>query len=140
MATLRAMGGLLRWVTRWMAGLSLASAYAAGRFFGAVFRLVARKQWHRAIEQIQRSFPEKSPGEVGAMARRVFENGALNYVEVFRWVGGKEGELEPRITMDHPERIEAARARGKGVLILTAHVGNFDLMGLWAARRYPMTI
>jgi KDO2-lipid IV(A) lauroyltransferase len=120
--------------------MPLERAYALGRRCGALFRLVGRKQWQRAVDQLGRSFPDWSGEKVHATARKVFEEGALNYVEVFRWVGGSEAEIDARISMDHPERVEAARARGKGVLVLTAHIGNFDLMGLWAAKRYPMTI
>jgi KDO2-lipid IV(A) lauroyltransferase len=131
---------LLKFFTRLLSGLSLSSAYALGRFLGALFRVVARKQWRRALEQLARSFPEKGQDEIHGIAKRVFEHGAVNYIEVFRWIGGCEAELDARVAMPHPERVEAAMARGKGVLVLTAHIGNFDLMGLWAAKRYPMTI
>ena len=131
---------LLKLFTRLLCALPLSVAMAFGRGMGTLFRLVGRKQWRRALDQIGRCFPEMAPEEIRAMARRVFAYGATNYVEVFRWVGGKDAELDARVTINHPERVEAALARGKGILVLTAHIGNFDLMGLWAARRYPMTI
>ena len=36
------------------------------------------------------------------------------------------------------EHLEAARALGRGVVILTAHVGNFELAGAWVARTNPL--
>lgn len=37
------------------------------------------------------------------------------------------------------EHVEAARARGKGVAVLTPHIGCFEVIGLYIAARLPMT-
>lgn len=37
------------------------------------------------------------------------------------------------------EHVEAARARGKGVILLTPHFGCFELISLYVAARLPMT-
>ena len=37
------------------------------------------------------------------------------------------------------EHFEAARAQGKGVIILTPHIGCFEIIGLYVAARLPMT-
>jgi KDO2-lipid IV(A) lauroyltransferase len=37
------------------------------------------------------------------------------------------------------EYVEAARAQGKGVIVLTPHFGCFELIGLYVAARLPMT-
>lgn len=37
------------------------------------------------------------------------------------------------------EHVEAARAQGKGVIVLTPHFGCFELIGLYVAARLPMT-
>jgi len=37
------------------------------------------------------------------------------------------------------EHIETARAEGKGVILLTPHIGCFEVIGLYLAEKYPMT-
>lgn len=37
------------------------------------------------------------------------------------------------------ERLEAAHARGKGVLLLAPHLGCWELAGLWYSARHPVT-
>lgn len=37
------------------------------------------------------------------------------------------------------EHFEAARAQGKGVIMLTPHIGCFEVIGLYVAEKYPMT-
>lgn len=37
------------------------------------------------------------------------------------------------------EHFEAARALGKGVIVLTPHIGCFEVIGLYVASRFPMT-
>ena len=113
---------------------------ALGRRLGVAFGAVVGRQRTQAITELTRCYPEKSHDEIRAMVRRMFQNLGMNQVELFRWIGGKEDEIESRVTLLHPERAEQALARGKGVAVLTAHIGNWDLMGLWSAKRYPMTI
>lgn len=37
------------------------------------------------------------------------------------------------------EHFESARAQGKGVIVLTPHIGCFEIIGLYIAEKYPMT-
>jgi KDO2-lipid IV(A) lauroyltransferase len=71
----------------------------------------------------------------------MFEHQGMNVAEVLRWVGGGAAELRHRIVLDeNPPDREEVLGRAKGVLILAAHVGNFELMALYAAARFPLTI
>jgi KDO2-lipid IV(A) lauroyltransferase len=64
----------------------------------------------------------------------------VNQLEMLRWMGGGADELARRISVTGMEHATEALARKKGVLVLTAHIGNWDLMGLWAASQLPLTI
>jgi KDO2-lipid IV(A) lauroyltransferase len=51
-----------------------------------------------------------------------------NLVEFLRMAGGGMRPLRPLLEVRGWERIERARAAGRGVIILSGHVGNFDLL------------
>jgi KDO2-lipid IV(A) lauroyltransferase len=123
-----------------MARLPLPVALAMGRGLGRFFGLVVARQRRRALAHLAQCLPEKSDAERRAICRRMFANLGMNTIEMFRWIGGAESELQTRIRFDGTDTAREALARGRGVLVLTAHIGNFDLMGLWAASRYPLTI
>ncbi len=102
--------------------------------------LLVRRHREIVLAELARCFPGDSESALKDRLLRVFQHIGMNYMEVFRWIGGKMDELESRITVEGAEHVEAARARGRGVLVLIGHIGNWDLMGLWAARHYPLTI
>lgn len=131
---------LLRSFSAGMACLPLGIALALGRGLGRLFSIVVPRQRRRAMTHLARCFPEKSEEERRGICRRMFTNLGMNIVELFRWMGGKEVELKLRITAEHEDRMLETLARGKGAIGLVAHIGNFDVMGLWGASRFPLTI
>ncbi len=131
---------LLRILCRFITALPLTAALALGRGLGTLGYLLARRHRAAVLQEMARCFPGESRSCLKARLHRVFCHIGMNYMEVFRWIGGKTEELERRITVDGAEHMDEARARGRGVLVLLAHAGNWDLMGLWSARRYPLTI
>ena len=123
-----------------VAALPLAAARALGRGLGSVAYQVARRHRVEVLAEMARCFPGEEPAALKARLRRVYRNLGVNAMELLRWVSGGREELESTIRTQGFEHVETVLARGRGGLVLTAHVGNFDLLGLWAARRYPLTI
>ena len=87
--------------------------------------------------------PEASRPELEAKARDVFRMSARNFGELLRL-----RHLTPKQLIDLvpvPDKdvavMNAAHERGQGVIIATAHMGAFDLLGhAIAARGVPMTV
>ena len=73
--------------------------------------------------------PEADEKAVRQIARRVFYNAARNYYELWHLVGrGRQAVSEAvEIPSEDVGHLEEAVRLGKGVLIVGAHVGNFDL-------------
>lgn len=124
-----------------LAHLPRRAALRLGRGLGTFFGAVIRYRRAAAADALRRSLPELSAGArrrlVDAMYRSLFANG----VEVLRLAGGAPDNPLELVTFEGEEHVRAARQRGRGVLILTAHLGNFELLAMFAARRgYPLTI
>ncbi len=94
------------------------------------------------LETLARCFPEKTEGERRAIYAEVCRHQALNVMELMRHAGGRETELSGLFEVRGREHVEAARAGGKGVLILIAHIGNYALLALQVSRLigYPLSI
>jgi KDO2-lipid IV(A) lauroyltransferase len=71
--------------------------------------------------------------DVPEMAREVFENFALSFVDFLRLGRLPAGELRRAVEVHGAEHLEAARASGRGVILLSAHVGNWELGAAWLA-------
>lgn len=131
---------ILRGICRGAAKLSIPATMFIGRNLGKLAFKVVNRHRETVLAEMARCFPGDNRDELQERLCRVFQHMGMNYLEVFRWIGGKADELANRIRPVGKENMEAALARGRGVLVLTAHTGNWDLMGLWAARNYPLTI
>ena len=119
---------LIRILARWIGSMSPRRGLRVGRFLG---RLLFR--WHGryreiAVENLRNAYPEKEVKETRDIAARVFENlGTLLY-EICRSTILSDDDYSRLVTVDGRHHIEKAHARGKGVLLLTAHFGNWEYL------------
>lgn len=125
-----------------MAGLPLRWARALARQWGWLMAHVIRLRRGYVLATLARCFPEKTPADCRAIYAEMCRHQALNLMELFRFAGGKEAELGSLLEVHGEEIVIKALERGQGVLILIAHFGNYDLMGLFASKLfgYPLNI
>lgn len=73
--------------------------------------------------------------------RAAFHMQAYNYYDLFRLASLSAQEIEARATVEGWEHLEAAVGRGKGVILVSAHFGNLDvLLQLLGLRGVPATV
>lgn len=74
-------------------------------------------------------FPEKSAAELD----RIGEDAAANFigylVDFFTWDRLSKDELSARVVWHGYEHIETLRAAGKPFMVMTAHLGNWEIAG-----------
>ena len=133
---------VLRGLARAVAALPAGAATALGNGIGWTLARVVRLRRTYVLETLARCFPEKTPVERQALYAEICRQQARNVVEVLRYAGGREAELAARLDVSGKEHVEAARALGKGVLVLIAHFGNYALLALQVPRLfgYPLSI
>jgi KDO2-lipid IV(A) lauroyltransferase len=101
---------------------------------------LAQGERRRAVmDSLARLAPDESPAGRRRLARRTFRNIATTSVDLFRLPSASREEVTGMIAVRGREHIDAARTLGKGVIIVTAHLGPFELGGAWAAAvGYPV--
>lgn len=83
--------------------------------------------------------PIVGAGAADEAAREAFRWYGRYWAETFRMQDLTDAEVDARVRCDGWERIAAAYEAGKGALLVTAHLGNWDAGGRWAAKRWPLT-
>ena len=121
-----------------------------GQFVGRAALFLIPKRHYIALENIRQSLPfmmEKTGWNSGlhtpeAIAQVMFCNLGISMVETCRLYHGRGSKIIDKIEVRGREHLEAARARGKGVVILTGHCGNWELAALALARQFnsPMSV
>jgi Kdo2-lipid IVA lauroyltransferase/acyltransferase len=105
-----------------------------GMLGGLAFHLVgaARTKTLRNLEKVYGA--SKTPEEIRKMAKRVFVMIGKNAGEIIRAVSINDIERFKKLVHVHNEdRLYEAISKGKGVIILTAHLGAFELVGTYMA-------
>ncbi len=94
-----------------------------------------------AEENVARSLPGCDATERRRIVRRVGYHLARNYLDFLALPFLSRERLEHTFVWEGREHLERARERGKGVLVLSAHIGAFDLLAAAVARQgWPLTI
>ncbi len=115
-------------------------ALALGRRLGALAWLASRRDRARALEHLALAFPELDPGRRAALGRACFEQHTTNLLETLHALGRRPGAIVERIRVDGWERVEGPLAAGRPLFVLTAHCGNWELVGaVFTARGIPLT-
>jgi KDO2-lipid IV(A) lauroyltransferase len=121
--------------------LPLGAALAIGRRLGWVYGSVIRYHRQDAIDSLTRAFPEKPQYEILEIVRRMYANLGMNLAEVFRLGKVTDEFLRENIEFEDGEHVRAALLRNRGAVILTGHLGNWDLLAAIAPRLgYPLTV
>lgn len=95
-------------------------------------RLVAAENISRAMPYIvqQQQCQKGSTPSVQGLVSEVFGNIGSALVEVCRLYHGRGSDIFKRIDLKGREHYEAAHARKKGLIFLSGHCGNWELMAL----------
>ncbi len=104
-----------------------------GRF---VYALGIRRKV--TLDNLAHAFPELPEGERRRIAKGAYANMAWGVVESITTSRLSRAELDRLLVVENEELLERARAEGKGVLLVTAHFGSWELLGCALAGRVPI--
>ncbi len=109
---------------------------------GRLMFLVDRKHRRIAVDNLTRAFGcEKKPYEIKMLAKHVFQNLAGIVFEVGWSLGLKRRDFHKHFSIEGLSRLVTAYEKDKGVLVLTAHFGNWEFLTIIAAMiGYPTSI
>jgi KDO2-lipid IV(A) lauroyltransferase len=91
----------------------------------------------RVVErQIAAAFPELRRAAVLKLARQSYEHLGRSFIETALLDSlGKDGLQQLVETVEGWEEIEQAMSKGKGAVLVTGHIGNWELAGAYVAAR-----
>lgn len=104
-------------------------AQAVGRAFGSVAFALAGKERQKALASLQTAFPERTAAERLQLARGCFRHWGSFAFEL-ACIRQIDARIDHWVAWAEADRavLANAMARGKGVLLVTAHLGNWELL------------
>jgi KDO2-lipid IV(A) lauroyltransferase len=111
-----------------------------GAWLGLLFFVGLKRRRRIAIANVRLAFPRLNEAAARQIARRASQNFGMTGCEFLHLRIATAEEIRAYADIDHLEYIQDGLALGKGVLLLTAHLGNWELMGARAAQQIPLTV
>lgn len=99
-----------------------------GRFLGRIVYLLDKRHRIIAINNLRISFKDRSEEGIEALATKVFENLGMNFIEFLMLPWIREENLHRYVDFRNIEYLDRIKREGKGIIFLTAHFGNWELL------------
>lgn len=118
------------------------TAIALMRALGRLGFIIAAGPRRRTIEHLTMVYgQEKSPAEIKKLARMIFSHFATAAADLIRMPLILKQDINKLVTASGLEHLDRAFAEGRGLLMITCHFGNWEILGGWLARNgYRMSV
>ncbi len=115
--------------------------FVGGTLGKSAFALI-RDARRRTLSNLSLAFgDEKNDKELRKLGSKVFENVGKNVADAVRLKRMKWQDIDRIVEIEGLEHFDQAYGLGKGVIALTGHIGNFELLAAWfSLRAYNVSV
>lgn len=117
----------------------LKAGYFLAVFFCRLHYIFAFKDRAVVMDNLRAIFPDRSDKELAKICFRVFKNFAKYLVDFFRFQKIDADYIRKYVRVENIGHIDRALSNGHGAIVLTAHLGNWELGGaVFSVSAYPL--
>jgi KDO2-lipid IV(A) lauroyltransferase len=118
---------------------SWAGCRRTGSWLGLAFYYGVRGRQRVAIENLQIAFPDLSERAARRHARRAAQNLGMTFCESLHLGAATKEDVRNYATIEGLEHLQNAYSGGDGVILLTAHFGNWEILAARLAQEFPFS-
>lgn len=99
-----------------------------GRIAGSVIYHFSGKRNRIAYSAMKAAFGDKyTPGELRALVKKVYRSMGETFIEILTITKVDKTYVDKYVRLDHPERLDEGGKNPGGMILLSAHFGNWEL-------------
>ncbi len=121
---------LYRFAQAFAVSLPLKSAYRVAGFFASIYYVFAFRDRKAVTQNLKVIFPHKPDYEISKIRKELFFNFAKYLVDFFRFKKLDAEYLKKNIRLKNLNYIDESLSKGGGAILVTAHLGNWELGGV----------
>jgi KDO2-lipid IV(A) lauroyltransferase len=128
--------------TSWVKRLPITSLSSYGEKLGLLSFYLLRRRRKVALSNLNLAFgKEKDRGEIDRIWREIFKNIGRDMMEAARLLDFEDSYYKDLVRFEGKTHLDNALKGGKGVIALSAHLGNFPLMSTRLINEgYPLSV
>ena len=92
-----------------------------------IFFRILRIRRKVVITNLSKAFPELNPQAIKQLAQKNYRSAAISFLEIFNFKNFVKEEIHSLILPEGIEVVKSKLDEGKGLILLTAHIGNWEL-------------
>lgn len=122
--------------------LSYTKRTAFGRKIGNFLYMISAKRRSITLDNLQKAFPEKDLSWCKQISKVSFQNIGIVFTELATFKYFTEDDFRYYFQIENLDEVIEAHKRGKGVLLLSAHYGNWEILAyaFGLVSKIPITI
>lgn len=132
----RAIAGLWRMLSRW----PVTRLWRTAAFMGPQIYRFSKRERRVTELNLARVFPDQTAQQRKAFAIQSLQHSTATMLELgHAWMAPPE-KVEASILAVHGrDKLDSARAEGRGVIVLAPHFGNWEVLNFWLSSHFPFT-
>jgi len=111
-----------------------------GKFIGIVLKKLSSKREQITFDNLIKAFPGKNADEIKKIVKGAYQNLGIVLIEVITLKYLSEDELREYVCFENSELIPEIYNRGKGLIFLSGHFGNWEYLAYTAGLFFNIPI
>ena len=104
-----------------------------GRGLGKFAYHIFPSERKKALTHLNIAYPEKTESEINEITRNVFKHIGMNFMELIWLPRLKKNNIDKYVEFIGLEHLDKARSPSKPTIIITGHIGNWELLAAAAS-------
>ncbi|UYG00881.1 lysophospholipid acyltransferase family protein [Halomonas sp. GD1P12] len=132
----RTINALWRRLSRW----SLTSLWRGARLLGPAVYGLSKRERRVTHTNLAVVYPDMPIRTRKALARQSLRHSAATMLELgHAWLALPETVQAHILEVHGRDKLDSARADGRGVIVLAPHFGNWEVLNFWLSSHFPFT-
>ncbi|QNI03646.1 lysophospholipid acyltransferase family protein [Halomonas sp. SH5A2] len=130
----------IRWFWRYLSRWPLGRLWRFAAWLGPQVYRLSRRERRITNANLKVAYPQLSGHERKALAHDSLRHSTATMLELgHAWMAEPERVALGILAVHGREKLDNARAEGRGVIILAPHFGNWEVLGFWLSSHFPFT-
>jgi KDO2-lipid IV(A) lauroyltransferase len=130
----------ITWLWKSLARWPLSTLWRIATLLGPLVYRFSKRE--RQVTEINLKVvkPNASDNERKALAKKSLQHSAATMLELgYAWMGTPEKVAASILSVHGRDKLDSARAEGRGVIVLAPHFGNWEVLNFWLSSHFPFT-